>query len=151
MCLIQVDALSKDFVATDLLQTIWKLVGEETMSSTRIFMEWALSRLYLQFSSLIIDDFMSTRILYRDVSASLVVSMIAIILNMVKKLKEVDENLALKVFLPTISDHVLPLIVHNNHVVRMHAIHAFKQLEYQKKINGLERYSLLMMKFFIKF
>ena len=111
------------------------------MSSTRIFMEWALSRLYLQFPSLIADDFMSTRVLYRDVSASLVVSMLAIILNMVKKLKEVDEEMALKEFLPTISDNILPLLVHNNHAVRMHAIHAFKQLEYQKRIHGLERYT----------
>ena len=109
------------------------------MSSTRIFMEWALSRLYLQFPSLLNDDFMSTRVLYRDVSASLVISMIAIILNMVKKLNEVDENLTLKFFLPTISDYILPLLVHNNHAVRMHAIHAFKQLEHQKRKYGLER------------
>jgi hypothetical protein len=127
-------------VETDLLQTIWRLVGEETMSSTRIFMEWALSRLYLQFPSLITDDFMSTRVLYRDVSASLVVSMIAIFLNMVKKLNVVDEEMMLKVFLPIISDHILPLLVHNNHAVRMHAIHAFKQLEYQKRKYGVGRY-----------
>lgn len=109
------------------------------MSSTRLFIEWALSRLYLKFPSLINDDFMSTRVLYRDVAASLVVSMIAIILNMVKKFKEVDEHLTLKVFLPTISDHILPLLVHNNHTVRMHAIHAFKQLEQLKQKLGIER------------
>lgn len=109
------------------------------MSSTRVFMEWALSRLYLQFPTLIKDDFLSTRVLYRDVAASLVVSMIAIILNMVKKLKEVDEHLTLKVFLPKISDHILPLLVHNNHTVRMHCIHAFKQLEYEKRKLGIER------------
>lgn len=108
------------------------------MSSTRIFMEWGLSRLYLQFPSLIKDDFMSTRVLYRDVSASLVISMIAIILNMVKKMKEVDEHLTLKLFLSSISDNILPLLVHNNHAVRMHAIHAFKQLEHQKRKHGIE-------------
>jgi hypothetical protein len=110
------------------------------MSSTRIFMEWSISRLYLKFPSLIIDDFMSTRVFYRDVSASLVVSMLAIALNMSKKLKSVDDNVALKEFLPKMSDYILPLLVHNNHTVRMHSIHAFKQLEHQKKVNNLERY-----------
>lgn len=129
----------KEFVESDLLQTIWRLVGEETMSSTRLFMEWALSRLYLKFPSLIIDDFMSCRVLYRDVSASLVVSMLAISLNMIKKMKSVDEELTMKRFLPQISDNILPLLVHNNHTVRMHAIHAFKQFERQKKMNGMER------------
>lgn len=136
-----VDGLDKDFVECDLLQTIWRLVGEETMSSTRIFMEWSLSRLYLKFPSLVVDDFMSTRVFYRDVSASLVVSMLAIALNMVKKLKKVDELVAMKEFLPKMSDNILPLLVHNNHIVRMHTIHAFKQLEHQKKINNMERYS----------
>ncbi len=65
--------LDREFVEMDLLNTIWRFVGEETMSSTRIFMEWALSRLYLQFPSLISDDFMSTRVFYRDVAASLVI------------------------------------------------------------------------------
>lgn len=133
------DFLEKDFVETDLLPTIWKFVGEETMSSTRIFMEWALSRLYLRFPSLIIDDFMSTRVYYRDVAASLVVSMIAISLNMVKRLRSVDETVSTQMFLPKMSDLILPLLVHNNHAVRMHAIHAFKQFEQQKRINNLER------------
>ena len=133
------DRLGKAFVETDLLQTIWRLVGEEAMSSTRIFMEWALSRLYLKFPSLIIDDFMSSRVLYRDVSASLIVSMSSIALSMIKKMKSVDEELAMTLFLPQISDFILPLFAHNNHMVRMHAIHAFKQFEHQKKSNGIER------------
>ena len=104
-------------------------------------MEWALSRLYLQFPSLISDDFMSTRVFYRDVTASLVISMTAVALNMVKRIMSVDEAVAIQIFLPKMSDYILPLLVHNNHTVRMHAIHTFKQLEYQKKINNLERYT----------
>ena len=133
------DQIDREFVETDLLQTIWRLVGEETMSSTRIFMEWALSRLYLKFPSLIIDDFMSSRFLYRDVSATLVISMTAIALNMAKKMKSVDEELTMNRFLPQISDFILPLLAHNNHTVRMHAIHAFKQFERQRKAEGIER------------
>lgn len=127
-------------MAMDLLPTIWQFVGDETMSSTRLFMEWALSRLYLQFPALIVDDFMSTRVFYRDVSASLVVSMIAIALNMVKKMQAIDQEVSLQNFLPKMPDFILPLIVHNNHTVRMHAIHAFKELEHQKKLSGLQRY-----------
>lgn len=110
------------------------------MSSTRIFMEWALSRLYLQFPSLITDDFISIRVLYRDgdVPTSLVVSMIAIVLNMVKKMKQVDKDFTLQVFLSTISNIILPLLVHKNRTVRMNAIYAFKRLEYEKRKVGLE-------------
>lgn len=109
------------------------------MSSTRIFMEWSLSRLYLRFPSLIIDDFMCTRVFYRDVSACLVVSMLTIALNMIKKMKSVDEQVTMTEFLPKMSDNILPLLAHNNHIVRMHAIHAFKQFENQKRINNIER------------
>lgn len=109
------------------------------MSSTRIFMEWSLSRLYLRFPSLIIDDFMAARVFYREVSASLVVSMLSVALNMAKKLAVVDADVAIKGFLPKMSDNILPLVAHNNHTVRMHAIHAFKQLEQQKKLNNMER------------
>lgn len=133
------EALEKDFVETDLLQTIWRLVGEEHMSSTRIFMEWALSRLYLKFPSLIIDDFMASRVIYCDVPATLIISMIAIALNMTKKMKSVDETLTMTNFLPQISDFILPLLAHNNHIVRMHAIHAFKQFEREKKLYRMPR------------
>lgn len=139
LCNLSAEALEKEFVETDLLQTIWRLVGEEHMSSTRLFMEWALSRLYLKFPSLIIEDFMTTRVVYCDVSATLIISMTAIALNMAKKMKSVDEQLTMSSFLPQISDFILPLLAHNNHTVRMHAIHAFKQFEREKKAFGIER------------
>jgi hypothetical protein len=128
-----------EFVESSLLETLWRLVGEETMSSTRIFIEWSLSRLYLKFSSLIESDFMATRVLYRDVSASLVISMLAVALNVAKKLRAIDESVALTVFFPIMSDSVLPLLAHNNHTVRMHAIHAFKSLEKFKSLYKIER------------
>ena len=131
--------MDKEFVETDLLQTIWRLVGEETMSSTRLFMEWALSRLYLRFPSLIVEDFMDNRVFYRDVSASLVISMLSIALNISKKLAAVNAPIATKTYFPKMSDNVLPLLVHNNHTVRMHAIFAFKELENYKKLHRIER------------
>lgn len=127
----------KEFVETDLLPSLWRLVGEEHMSSTRLFIEWCLSRLYLKFSTLILDDFMSSRIQYCDVSANLLISMISISLNMTKKMKNVDDKMTMEQFLPRISDFILPLLVHNNHTVRMHAIHAFKQFESEKKAVGI--------------
>ena len=109
------------------------------MSSTRIFIEWALSRVYLRFPRLIVTDFMAKRVLYHEVAASWLISMIAIILCIMKKLKTIDDAIAMKEVLPKMSDYILPLLVHNNHTVRMHAIYAFKQLEKQKSQNGLER------------
>ena len=102
-------------------------------------MEWALSRLYLMFPGLIASDFMGTRVLYRDVSASLVISMLAVALNMAKKLRTVNESVAMASFFPVMSDSVLPLLAHNNHTVRMHAIHAFKGLEKFKTQYSMER------------
>lgn len=105
-------------------------------------MEWALSRLYLQYPRLIEEDFISVRIKYRDVSASLIVSMIAVALNMLKKLHTVESGSSLiEKFVPLIADNLLPLLVHNNHAVRMHAIHAFKQIEFHKRANNIERYA----------
>lgn len=102
------------------------------MGSTRIFIEWSLSRLYLRFPSLITSDFLSARILYRNVSASLIISMLTIALNMVKRMPEKE------LFLSKMTNLTLPLLAHNNQTVRMHAIHAFKEFEGQKIIFNLE-------------
>lgn len=102
------------------------------MGSTRIFIEWSLSRLYLRFPSLISTEFLPNRILYRNVSASLIISMLSISLNMRKRISVKED------FLPKMTNLTLPLLAHNNQTVRMHAIHAFKEFERQKVIYDFE-------------
>lgn len=137
-----IDGMDETFAEKELLPMLWGAVAEETMLSTRAFMEWSLALVYLTHPErLVPHDLMSSRISYQGTTPSVLVSIIAVVLLVAKRLDSVAPHVARSVFLPRICHLILPLLAHNNHIVRMHAIHAFRTLYQQSSMcSGGDRY-----------
>lgn len=99
------------------------------MDSTRVFMEWSLGLIYLKFpEELIFPDLIARRMSGFEGFSCQVVSVLSVALLLGKGLDHVAPELARSRFFPQMIHHVLPLLAHNNHFVRMRAIHAFSVL-----------------------
>ena len=99
------------------------------MDSTRLFMEWSLGLIYLKFpGELIFPDLISQRMNKFEGFSCQIVSVLSVALLIGKCIDSVAPELARSKFFPNMADHVLPLLAHNNHFVRMRAIHAFSIL-----------------------
>ncbi len=115
--------------AKELIETVWKAIGEETMDSTRVFMEWSLGLIYLKFpDDLIFPDLISQRMNKFEGYSCQIVSVLSVALLIGKCIDSVAPELARTQYFPKMADYVLPLLAHNNHFVRMRAIHAFSNL-----------------------
>lgn len=117
-------SVDETYARDELIPMLWRFVGEETMDSTRVYMEWSLGLVYLKFPSLITDDLISQRMAnWIGGYSCQIVSALSVALLIAKKSADsVPQKMI---------DYLLPLLAHNNHHVRMRAIHAFKVLYYR--------------------
>ena len=118
--------------ARELIEMLWRFIGEETMDSTRVFMEWSLGLVYLKFpSDLIFSDLIGQRLGSLEGFSCQIVSVLSVALLIGKSIasgRHLHESIQPSLFFSQMIDHVLPLLAHNNHFVRMRAIHAFSTL-----------------------
>lgn len=106
------------------LSHLWRALEQESVPSTRLFIEWLILLGLLKHQRPSDLASLRARLLEFSQPAGGAVSVLTIAMHVGCKL----EGAAQQTYLRESFDHLLPWLVHNNHMVRLYAIYTYDRL-----------------------